>query len=338
VCSLVGAIIYTETPTRHKLEGITHHADPNRTGELARNVAVALRFKKSQGTPEMPQVEKEVLAPNYDRVRGGNLHLASNARDTDFIHPGLYLRKALPDRVDVIERVIADGDRIGLLFRVMATHTGGFFGVPPSGKRIDVYEIALLRLANGQMVEGWFMMDEAELLRQMGATLPARSDGKIVAPPIPDKGEEVETVIRRLQAKGSLSQQDRNKLVAAAARLRKTKEGFAADHRHARYGFKHLREYCSARNMKFDLDAAIPDRTDRIEVLMAEGDEVWMRFSTSGTHRGTLCGIPPSGKRVGVHVTSILRFADGKITESWTFADELGLLLQLGQPNLLRGG
>ena len=312
-----------------------HHADPNRTGEPARNVAVALRFKKSQGTPEMPQVEKEVLAANYDRVRGGNLHLANNARDTDFIHPGLYLRKALPDRVDVIERVIADGDRVGLLFRVTATHTGGFFGVPPAGRRIDVYEIALLRLANGQMVEGWFMMDEAELLRQMGATLPARSDRRIVAPPLPDKGEDVETVIKRLQSKASLSQQDRNKIVALASRSRNAKEGFAAGHRHLRYGFTHLREYCSARNIKFDLDAAIPDRTDRIEVLMAEGDEVWMRFSTSGTHRGVLCGIPPTGKRVGVHVTSILRFADGKIAESWTFADEFGLLLQLGQPNLL---
>lgn len=85
------------------------HADENRTGELARNVAMALRFKKSQGTPAMPQGEKEVLAPDYNRARGGNLHLAANARDTDFTHSGLYLRKALPDRVDVIERVVADG-------------------------------------------------------------------------------------------------------------------------------------------------------------------------------------------------------------------------------------
>jgi len=35
-----------------------NHANPNRSAELARNVAVALRFKKSQGTPEMLQVEK----------------------------------------------------------------------------------------------------------------------------------------------------------------------------------------------------------------------------------------------------------------------------------------
>lgn len=314
-----------------------NHAGKNRTGELARNVAVALRFKQSQGTPEMPQVEKEVLAPGYNRARGGNLHLASNARDEDFTHPGLYLRKALPDRVDVIERVIADGDRVGLLFRVTATHTGGFFGIPPTGKRLDVYEIAMLRLVNGQMVEGWFMMDEVELLRQMGAKLPARKDGRIVAPPLPDKGEEVDAVISRLEAKGTLSPQDRNKILAAASRSRSAKESRAAGHRHLRYGFTHLREYCKARGVAFDLDAAIPDRHDRIEVLMAEGDEVWMRFSTNGTHQGTLCGLPPTGKRVGVHVAAILKFADGKITESWTFADEFGLLLQLGAPNLLLG-
>ena len=311
------------------------HADPNRTGELARNVAVALRFKKSQGTPEMPQVEKEVLAPGYDRARGGNLHLAANARNEDFTHPGLYLRHALPDRVDVIERVIADGDRVGLLFRVTATHTGGFFGIAPTGKRLDVYEIAMLRLVNGQMVEGWFMMDEAELLRQMGAKLPVRRDGRIVAPPVPQAGEEMDSVIRRLEAKGSLSPQDRNKIVAAASRSRNATETRAPGHRHLRYGFQHLRDYGKAQGAAFDLDAAIPDRHDKIEVLMAEGDEVWMRFSTGGTQQAALCGLPASGKRVGVHVAAILRFADGRITESWTFADEFGLLLQLGTPNLL---
>ena len=311
------------------------HADPKRTGELAHNVEVALRFKKSQGTPEMPQVEKEVMAREYDRARGGNLHLASNARDTDMTHPGLYLRKALPDRVDVIERVIADGDRVGLLFRVTATHTGGFFGIEPTGKKIDVYEVAFLKLANGQLVEGWFMMDEAELLRQMGARLPVRPDGHLIAPPVAEKGEEVATVIERIEAQGALTEQDRNKILAAASRSTRNPENRAPGYRHLRNGFEHLRGYCKARNRKFNLDAAIPDRKDRIEVLMAEGDEVWMRFNTSGTFTGDLCGLPPTGKRVGVNVAAIMRFADGKVTESWMFADEFGFLLQLGKPNLL---
>ncbi len=314
-----------------------HHADPHRSGELAHNVEVALRFKKNQGTPQMPQVEKEVLAANYDRARGGNLHLTNNARDTDMVHPGLYLRKALPDRVDVIERVIADRDRVGLLFRVTATHSGGFFGIPPTGKKIDVYEIAMLKLAHGQLVEGWFMMDEAELLRQMGARLPARPDGRLFAPPVADQGEEVDAVIRRLEARGALSAQDRNKIIAAASLSTRAKDSRAPGHRQLRNGFQHLRDYAQARGIAFDLDAAIPDRHDRIDVLMAEGDEVWMRLSTSGTHRGELCGIAPTGRHVGISVAAVMTFADGKVAESWTFADEFGLLLQLGQPHIFSG-
>ena len=148
--------------------------------ELERNKAVALRFKKSQGTRDMPQVEKEVLAPNYNRIRGGNFHLASNARGEGWPEPGMYLRTAFPDRVDIIEHVVADGDTVGLLFRLNATHTGNLFGIPPTGKKINVYEIALLRIVNGQMVEGWFMMDEAALLRQLGAKMPVRKDGRIM--------------------------------------------------------------------------------------------------------------------------------------------------------------
>ena len=97
-----------------------------------------------------------------------------------------------------------------------------------------------------------------------------------------------------------------------------------------------MRDYCKVHGRgELALDAAFPDRHDRIDVLIAEGDTVWMRFSTNGTHQGNLCGIAPTGKRVGVPVVSIMRFRDGKWTESWTFADELGLLLQLGAPNLL---
>jgi hypothetical protein len=81
----------------------------------------------------MPQVEKEILAPGYNRARGGSFHLAANARDQDFSHPGMYLRAAIPDRVDIIEEVIAEGERVGLLFRVTGTHTGSFFGVPRPG-------------------------------------------------------------------------------------------------------------------------------------------------------------------------------------------------------------
>ena len=314
-----------------------NHADENRTGELAKNVAIALRFKKSQGTPGMPQVEKEVLASGYNRARGGSFHLAANARDQDYPHPGMYLRAAFPDRVDIIEEVIAEGDRVGLLFRVTGTHTGNFFGIPATGRRIDVYELAMLRIVNGQMVEGWFMMDETGLMKQLGAKLPPRRDGSIVAPSVPKSGEDADAYAQRLASQPEPSEQDRRKFIVARSRgATRSKADRAPDHRFRRSGFVHMRDYCTGHGMgDLDLETGIPDRRDRIDVMMEEGDHVWMRYSTSGTHKAAFCGLPPTGKRVGVPVVSLMKFIDGEWKETWSFADELGMMLQLGAPNLL---
>jgi predicted ester cyclase len=297
--------------------------------ELERNKAVALRFKKNQGTPQMPQVEKEVLAPNYNRIRGGNFHLATNAHDQSWPHPGLYLRTAFPDRVDVIEHVVAEGDTVGLLFRLNATHEGNLFGIPPTKKKIDVYEIALLRIVNGQMVEGWFMMDEAELLRQLGAKMPARKDGRIIAPPVPELGESAEAHLKRPL--------DAHKAILARSRFSSPPpEDKAPDFKRKREAFQYLHDWGVARGKGGEtLRTAIGNRRDPIDRFVSDGDEAWMRFYLHGTHDKTLYGMPPTGKRIGVPAVDVSRFAGGKWKESWCFGDEFGLLLQLGVPNLL---
>ena len=60
-----------------------------------------------------------------------------------------------------------------------------------------------------------------------------------------------------------------------------------------------------------------------------------MRFKVAGTHGGPLYGLPPTGRRVEVPEVAIVRLADGKWKGAWYFADELGLLLQLGNANML---
>jgi predicted ester cyclase len=305
--------------------------------ELERNKAVALRFKKSQGTKEMPQVEKEVLAPNYNRIRGGNFHLAANARDQDWPHPGMYLRSAFPDRVDVIEHVVAEGDTVGLLFRLNATHQGNLFGIAPTGRKIDVYEIALLRIVNGQMIEGWFMMDEAELLRQLGARMPVRSDRRIIAPPVPDLGEGGDAIVKRLSAGKPPSREDGHKIIMARSRTSSPSPADrTAEFARKREAFQHFHDYGVSRGLgEQTLRSALAGRHDPIDRFVADGDEAWMRFYLHGAHEGTLYGLPPTGKRIGVPAVDVSRFAGGKWKESWCFGDELGLLLQLGVPNLL---
>ncbi len=78
------------------------------------------------------------------------------------------------------------------------------------------------------------------------------------------------------------------------------------------------------------LAAAFPDMGYWIEDLVAEGDKVMARFTSTGTFKGELMGIPPNGKAFNVTGISLFRLADGKIVEHWANQDDLGFYQQLG--------
>lgn len=313
--------------------------EPAAASRLERNKAVALSFKKTQGTKEEAEVMREVLAPNYKRWRGGMENLAGNARDQGFPGGGSFLRGAFPDRVDIIEDVIADGDRVGLRFRLTGTHRGNLFGIAPTGRKVDVYEVAILRVTEGRITEGWFMADEAGLLKQLGAQLPPRRDGKLIAPPITDAGEDGDTLLARLQARRAASQEDRNKLVVAATKSSTPPQDYrAAGYKQLRQGLQHMRDYGIARGTaKFTPTFAFPDRRDHVLGLLAEGDKVWMQFNLRGTHTRSFYGLLPTNRRVEMPEIGVVRFAEGKWADAWYFGDELGILLQLGALHMLQG-
>jgi predicted ester cyclase len=312
---------------------------PAAAQDLARNKAVVRRFKEAQGTKDEADAMREVLASGYKRWRGGVEHLAANAKDQGFPGPGSYLRGAFPDRTDTIEDVIAEGDRVGMLFRLRGTQRGNFFGIAPTGKTIDIHELGIFRLADGQITEAWFMADELGLLQQLGAKLPMRQDNQRIAPPPTDGGTDADTLVERLAAQPITTAQHRNKLMVlrskGAAPLASDR---AENFRQTRVGFQHLRDYGNAKGVGNEtITAALPDRHDRIDDVLAEDDTVWMRFRVAGTHGGKLYGLAPTGRRVEVPEVGIMRFSAGKWAEAWYFADELGLLLQLGAVDTVMG-
>lgn len=75
---------------------------------------------------------------------------------------------------------------------------------------------------------------------------------------------------------------------------------------------------------------AFPDMQLTIEDMIAEGDKVAVRWTFTGTHKGELMGIPPTGVQVTMTGISIGRFAGGKFVEGWDYGDALGLMQQLG--------
>jgi steroid delta-isomerase-like uncharacterized protein len=75
---------------------------------------------------------------------------------------------------------------------------------------------------------------------------------------------------------------------------------------------------------------AFPDARLTIQEIIAEGDKVvtWAVFT--GTHNGPLEGIPPTGKQVRVKDVDLWRVENGKVVETLTHFDQLGMLQQLG--------
>jgi predicted ester cyclase len=67
-----------------------------------------------------------------------------------------------------------------------------------------------------------------------------------------------------------------------------------------------------------------------ITELVAEGDKVWARTTTSGAHKGTLFGVSPTGKTWTNRVVCFLRVADGKVVEQSIFPDLWNHAQQLG--------
>jgi steroid delta-isomerase-like uncharacterized protein len=75
---------------------------------------------------------------------------------------------------------------------------------------------------------------------------------------------------------------------------------------------------------------AFPDIHFEHEDLTSVGDKVAHRWTFTGTHRGEIKGIEPTGRSVAVQGIEVNRIADGKIAESWAISDALGMLEQLG--------
>lgn len=68
----------------------------------------------------------------------------------------------------------------------------------------------------------------------------------------------------------------------------------------------------------------------RVEDVIAEGDRVVVRWSSSGTHTGEFMGIPPTNRDYTINGIDIHGCRDGRMAEHWHVVDQLSQLQQLG--------
>jgi steroid delta-isomerase-like uncharacterized protein len=73
-----------------------------------------------------------------------------------------------------LELLIAEGDKVAVLWTTRGTQVGEFLGLPPSGKSYTIQGVDIHQFRDGRMAEHWDVVDMYGFLSQVGA-LPAPS-------------------------------------------------------------------------------------------------------------------------------------------------------------------
>lgn len=77
-------------------------------------------------------------------------------------------REAFPDWKEVVNLVVTEGDYVVLQFTSTGTNLGSFMGHPPTGKKIHISEVTILRIVDHKIAEQWLLPDLMSLYQQLG--------------------------------------------------------------------------------------------------------------------------------------------------------------------------
>ena len=78
------------------------------------------------------------------------------------------LKGTFPDVRYTIEDAFTCGEQVVHRLSATGTMTGGFMGIPATGKRATWTEIHIGRVVNGRLTEHWGLVDQLGMLVQLG--------------------------------------------------------------------------------------------------------------------------------------------------------------------------
>ena len=112
------------------------------------------------------ELVNELISEDYlDHIEQPGVEGTGTAR---YLASVRLMHSAFSDYHEEVEFVVADPDRAAAYIRVTGTHDGDLMGIAPTGHKIDVHTMGILRFANGQVVERWGVGDSLTLMRQLG--------------------------------------------------------------------------------------------------------------------------------------------------------------------------
>ena len=108
----------------------------------------------------------EAYAPDFVKhVDGKSESLAEEREDAK------GTRAISSDLVMTVDAMVAESDKVAVLYSGRGTHDGPLGDVPATGRAFVLTGMTLYRFAGGKVVEEWTVYNELEMLRQIGLSL-----------------------------------------------------------------------------------------------------------------------------------------------------------------------
>jgi len=79
--------------------------------------------------------------------------------------------RAFPDYSHSIEDIFAKGDKVAVRMLQKATHKADFQGIPPTGNKINYYQITIMQVKDGKVQGWWIVEDNLGMMMQLGMEL-----------------------------------------------------------------------------------------------------------------------------------------------------------------------
>lgn len=129
------------------------------------NKALAKRWFEEVWNKSRREAIAEMLAPE------AMVHEAGQAsRGPEGFYPFFdRMQAAFSDIHVTIHDALAEGDRVCLRWSCSMKHTGDGFGIPPTGKQLQITGISIVQIAGSQLVQGWQNWDMMALMEQIHA-------------------------------------------------------------------------------------------------------------------------------------------------------------------------
>ena len=305
------------------------------------NKSVVVRYISALGTPEFEAVANELRADGHRLTRHEFENLKYNADDPELTRLSDPDHVAITNRTNTVTRILGEDDRVAVTYRFTGVHSGNLFGIPATGGELDLEGAALFRLVDSKIIESWFLAEEAGLLRQLGARLPERADGRLNLPPATGETRTYDDALAEHLANPEDTPEWRHTRLLLAYKAQP--ENRPADYTFTGRPYQTIQrggiDVIKYRGEELGIDGghgqSMSGRRDMISITVADGDLAMMQFRLTALNDGPLYGIPPGGKPLNDWEVGFARFDGDTWVDAWWLKDELGFLLSIGNQEAL---